>query len=265
MYLFYIDESQTPDPKSSPPKGTFALVAMGMLDHHWRGFNHTMREFKRGLYQRDAQKPADSLTIKDYEVKSNRLRIGKERKKHPFLNALSDKTITTLSDKYFQQLDYNEMILLGVVINKSALSADHAPHDIHNKGMELLYEQIEVLMWKSHPSHKAIIIVDDCDARTNAKIALRHADFLRTQTSSGIHFRNIVETPLFIRSELSEGIQLVDLCAYNVYRAFAHDDMNYSYFKNILPYFHRFPGAQSDITSIIKVFPDIDRRFPRLI
>ena len=266
MYLFYIDESGTPGRAPSLPSGikdVFALVAVGMLDRQWRGFNYTMRQFKRKLYEQDAQKPADTLEIKDYEVKSHWLRLPKKRSDSSFLGPLSTESLENLTAAYFGELPNRKITLLGVVMDKTASQYDH--RQTRREAMELLYEQIEAWMW-GHSRHKAIVIVDDCDTRTNYQIAARHADMLRTQTRTGIQFRNIVETPLFTRSELSEGIQLADLCAYSTYRAFAHDDIEYHYFQKILPYFHRFKGAENtkDIESIIRILPD-DKRFPSLL
>ena len=268
VYLFYIDESGTPDRKFCPPEGRrniFSLVAVGMLDHKWPGFNYTMCKYKRGIYEQDSKNSPDSLGIKDYEIKSSSLRHPQMREKSPLLRALSLASLKELAMQYYKQLDYHTMTLLGVVIDVARLPDNYGNHEIQNKAMELLYEQIDVFMWKSHPRHKAIVIADEYEQTANYRLATQHAQFLRTKTTAKIQLRRIVETPLFIRSELSEGIQLADLCAYNVYRAFANDDMEYSYFQKILPYFHRFPGAESDIASIIKVFPDTNDRFPRLI
>ena len=49
----------------------------------------------------------------------------------------------------------------------------------------------------------------------------------------------IVECPFFTRSELSNGVQLTDLLAYNVYRAFKFEDFCYPYFEKVLPNFYR--------------------------
>ena len=268
MYLFYIDESGTPAKNPSLPKerkNIFAVVAVGMLDHNWWQFNDVMREYKRKLYKRDSQKSPDCLKLHNYEVKSTLVRHAQDRAKSPFLQALSKASIKKLVEKYYAQLAHNKMILLGVVIDLDKLTESYDSHQVHNKAMELLYEQIEILMRQVYSRHKAIVIADDNGKTRNYRIAAQHADFLRTQTTDKIKLMRIVETPLFTLSELSEGIQLADLCVYNVYRAFTYDDMNDHYFKKILPRFHRFPGAESDITNIIKVFPDADKRFPRLI
>jgi hypothetical protein len=58
--------------------------------------------------------------------------------------------------------------------------------------------------------------------------------------------------PLFVRSELSNGVQLADLTSYNVYRAFKARDFSYDWFRRVTPYLW-----QSADTAIggLKVFP----------
>ena len=41
---------------------------------------------------------------------------------------------------------------------------------------------------------------------------------------------------MFVRSELSAGVQLADLCSYNIYRAFKYGDLTYPFFQRIAPF-----------------------------
>ena len=41
---------------------------------------------------------------------------------------------------------------------------------------------------------------------------------------------------MFVRSELSNGVQLADLCSYTIYRAFRYGDLSYPFFNRIKPY-----------------------------
>jgi len=47
---------------------------------------------------------------------------------------------------------------------------------------------------------------------------------------------HICEMPMFVRSELSNGVQLADLCSYNIYRAFRDGDLSYPFFRRIKPF-----------------------------
>jgi len=58
----------------------------------------------------------------------------------------------------------------------------------------------------------------------------------------------------FARSELSNGVQLADLLAYSVYRAFKDEDFNYPYFERLLPNFYR--RREGVVLDGLKVWPD---------
>ena len=67
-------------------------------------------------------------------------------------------------------------------------------------------------------------------------------------------FPRVVEYPFFTRSELSNGVQLADLLAYNVYRAFRDEDVEYAYFRNSLPRFYR--RKTTNALAGLKIWPD---------
>jgi uncharacterized protein DUF3800 len=75
-----------------------------------------------------------------------------------------------------------------------------------------LLERIEYYLDECHPKHHGIIV-----------LSMKHARF---QREGGQHqrFDHIVEYPFFTDSRLSNGVQLADLCGYNVYRAFRDKD-----------------------------------------
>ena len=75
------------------------------------------------------------------------------------------------------------------------------------------------------------------------------------QTSKGLTFPSIVEYPFFTRSELSNGVQLADLLAYNTYRAFKLGDFGYPYFERVLPNFYR--RRDGEALDGLKVWPEL--------
>lgn len=104
-----------------------------------------------------------------------------------------------------------------------------------------------------HPKHNALIVMDDTSIQLNRAVAMKHAFFQRSGNQN-LKFRHIIEYPFFARSELSNGVQLADLCAYNVYRAFKSRDLTYPYFERLLPFFYRRPNQ--DRLDGLKVFLD---------
>ena len=69
-----------------------------------------------------------------------------------------------------------------------------------------------------------------------------------------MRFPHIEEYPFFTRSELSNGVQLADLLAYNVYRAYRDEAPDYPYFRSILPKIYRRCGTAS--LAGLKVWPE---------
>ena len=61
---------------------------------------------------------------------------------------------------------------------------------------------------------------------------------------------------MFVASELSNGVQLADLCAYNVYRAFKTEDLEYEFFDRIQANLYRAPHRLGAQVEGLKVFPD---------
>jgi len=94
--------------------------------------------------------------------------------------------------------------------------------------------------------------MDDTSRQLNQGIAMKHASFLRKRNQN-MNFPAIVEYPFFTRSELSNGVQLADLLAYNVYRAFKHEDFRFPHFAIMLPRFYR--RRNGSVLDGLKVWP----------
>lgn len=126
---------------------------------------------------------------------------------------------------------------------------------VHRKAWELILEQVQCFMAIEHPKHQAVLIADDLSKQANRSLAMKHAYLQESGTANGIPLRNIVEMPLFVRSELSNGIQLADLVAYNIYRCFERREPDYSYFTKLLPYFWNNPYTDSNVCDGLEVWP----------
>ena len=95
--------------------------------------------------------------------------------------------------------------------------------------------------------------MDDTSRQLNRAVAMKHAAFQRAGNRN-MTFPAIVEYPFFTRSELSNGVQLADLLAYSVYRAFKGEDLGYPYFERVLGNFYR--RRQGTALDGLKVWPD---------
>jgi hypothetical protein len=246
MYLFYVDESGSRDPDCGlQPDGSctkdwlYVVTAVGLYEGGWKKFYGKIVSRKRELLARLNSCHGLSLDLDVTEIKSNWIRIPKERAKHPFLSQLTDPDISALVALYFEQLAAQKMPVISVAIDKRKLRPPYSAAWLHAKAWEMLVERVEMFMWREHSKHSAVMIADDMGKSENVGLAMRHARFLERATSAGRQLKHIVEMPLFVRSELSEGVQLADLCGYSVYRALRHGDPNYEYFQLVQPQFIR--------------------------
>lgn len=266
MYFFYIDESGTRDPKTvkTNPDGTtrqlehlYVLTAVSLYEGKWKAFERETSGLKldlgNHLYRTQGGERFDLAAC---EIKSTWLRIREEREKHsPFLKALTDADRTRLSECFFNQLAARNMTAFSVVIDKRKLHNHVDDHILHKKAYELLLERIEHFLGEYHPKHNGVLVMDDTDKTINRDLAMKHAYFQRAGNQCS-DFRHIVEYPFFTDSKLSNGIQLADLCGYNVYRAFRDKTFDYPYFQRLLPFFYTSQRTHSEKLDGLKVFPD---------
>lgn len=266
MYFFYIDESGHRDPNVDPgvrPDGTrfdrdwlFVTVAVSLFEGRWRGFENTINEHKIFLLERVNRSCGLRLDLSDAEIKSNWVRIPKERNARPFLANLTDEELSGLLELFYEQINYHKMHLFASIIDKRYLREYMDYEKLSRKAYELTLERIESFLSNWHSKHKGLIVPDNIGKRSNESLALKHSHFQRNGTSSGVQLRHIVELPMFVESSLSNGGQLADLCSYSVYRAFRDGNLKYRYFDPLVSAFYTSHLTPAKKIDGLKVFPD---------
>lgn len=265
MYFFYIDESGTRDcpVKGIRPDGTpfekehlYVLTAVSLYERKWRNFEREITNLKLEFRDRLYRSKHLNFDLADCEVKSTWLRIPKQREaESAFLHALSDADRKRLSETFYAQLAPNHMHVFSVVIDKRKLR-DHMNHMLlHKKAYELLLERIQSYLAECHANHQGVIVMDDTHKKINRDLTMKHSFFQREGNKFST-FKNIVEYPFFTDSKLSNGVQLADLCGYNVYRAFRSQDFKYPYFQNLLRHFYKSQKGDPMKLNGLKVWPD---------
>ena len=258
MYFFYLDESGSRDPSvgtpAKPKDHIYVLLAVGMYERQWRPFEREVSGLKLELADRIMRDGAGAFDLANCEVKSNWLRNPDGREKaSPFLNALTPDERQRLTDVYLEQVVKRKTAIIASVIDKRYLYAGTTEEALHQRAYEFLIERIQHYMYEYHPRHQALVIMDDTSPQLNRAVAMQHAYFLRSGNWN-MRFPNLVEYPFFTRSELSNGVQLADQMAYNVYRAFKYLNMDYPYFEEILPRFYQ--SANGAVLHGLKVWPN---------
>jgi hypothetical protein len=259
MYFFYFDESGNRDPdvggNGAPDKDNiYVLLAVGIWEGKWNLFDRSIAHVKLELADYLRRDGKGLFELADCEVKSNWIRNAKVRaEKSPFLFNLDGSDRERLVGTFFEQLERSRATVFAVVVDKRHLFEYMTGETLHKKAYELILERIEHFMAEFHPKHNALVVMDDTSKQLNRAVAMKHAFFQRTGNQN-VHFRHIIEYPFFTRSELSNGVQLADLCAYNVYRAFKCRDFTYPYFEYLLPYIYR--RSNQERLDGLKVWPE---------
>jgi hypothetical protein len=267
MYLFYADESGTLDPAVSGQRADgsrfgkdhlYVLAAASLYEQRWHRFDKAINAKKRELIDVLDRSSAATpkLHLLDCEVKSTWLRIPKQRKAgSPFLHALTDADRTALADLFHDQLGRHHMQVFAVVVDKRYLHDYFDAEKLHRKAWELLLEPIERFLAEEHDKHHGVMIADDVGKRQNRRLAEKHQFLQVAGTSNGLRLRRLIELPLFVPSELSNGIQLADLIAYNVFRCFSRENPAYPFFVRCLPHLWSSRRSGRDQLDSLRVFP----------
>jgi len=258
MYFFYLDESgeKNPSVKKDEP---YVLLALGFHEYQWKKFERAINAFKLKLIRDINKRERIQLELADAEVHSSDIRIPKNRARHPFLQYLTKEELSALIDLFYSQLEERHIHIFTSVIDKDCLDSFMDTEKLHRKAYELLLERVENFLFNEHPNQQAIFVLDNTSKQLNRSLAMKHSFFQRTTTSSGVRLKHIVEIPFFVESYLSNGVQLADLCAYNIYKAFNTSNEKYDYFLKILPYFNCRIKSKSNKVDGLKVFPDNHR------
>lgn len=258
MYFFYFDESGSRDPsvgtKEKPRDHIYVLLAVGMYEGQWQPFETAISDLKLEMANKLTKDSKGSFDLAGCEVKSYWLRSGVAREKNsPFLHVLDAADLKSLTESYLQQVIERNTVIMASVIDKRYLR-EYVTHEIlHMKAYEFLLERVQHYMRENHRKHRALIVMDDTSKQLNQAIAMKHAQFQR-EGNRNMKFPQIVEYPFFARSELSNGIQLADQLAYNVYRAFRRETFDYPYFERLLSNFYR--RRDGIVLDGLKVWPD---------
>lgn len=255
MYFFYVDESgeKNPTVKKDEP---FVLLAVGFHEYQWRKFEKKINDKKLELISRVNKRSNLRLDLADAEIHSSEIRIPRNREKHIFLKHLDESEISELVDLYYNQFNDNHIKIFSVVVDKKLIEDYFDIEKLYKKVYELLLERVENFLATEHPNQNSVFVLDNTNKQLNRSVALKHSFFLRGRTSSGLKIKHVIEIPFFVESYLSNGVQLADLCAYNVYRAFLDENINYKYFADLLPYYYSGKSSRDEKIDGLKVFPE---------
>lgn len=245
-YLFYVDESGQRE--YGRTTRYFALCGLGVPIDSWHMLNMSMLDLKRAYFGEPA-----------VEIKSSWLRYPDARQKRyldPY-RISEDKLREFVERVYDDVLNHRFLVLFGVVVDKVQMREVYAtPQNPSSLAYRLIFERFQHFL-ESQQSYGIVIFdrIDDTSFRKGYEnlLSRQHLRYLE-QGTDFVKVENIVEGLLFIPSAVNNFVQMVDLCAYNVYRQFTehgekwdkpkgHTWPLYDYFRRMAHLLYRSPGG----------------------
>ena len=193
--LIFVDESEWPHPKA--PDGYTVWGAVAMHPSKSKSFVREIFNLERKFWK--VSEPYQ------FEIKGRLL-----------LNA---RAVTSPKKCEFCEEVVSLCKLSGIkafavgLRNTSGVMFEGLTEPIVYKAYSLLLERIEAMMSEEFDSEVAMIVLDSADETTDTKRALAFGNYIYG-SEMGRTAVHVVETPFFVSSKATIGIQIADLFAY---------------------------------------------------
>lgn len=253
MYLCYIDESGTPE--ASGNTSHFILAGISVPIWHWKSCDKEISVIKRKYQLQDAEihvawmlrQYTEQHKIPDFEKlgyaqrrakveqfrRAELLRLQKLPKSHAYHQA---KKTYRHTDKYVhltkaERLEIVQSIadrigkwgfarLFAECIDKVHFDPVRNKLPIGDQAFEQVVSRFErylQLISSGQEQQVLGLLIHD----NNPTVSKKHTDLMKRFHKTGTawtQLKNIIETPLFVDSELTSMVQIADLCAYALRR-----------------------------------------------
>ncbi len=267
MFLCYIDESGTPEQTGNTSH--YVLCGLAIPIQKWQSFEKDIMQIK-SKYKLDNEeihtawiarhyleqtKIANfeklSYIQRIYEVEKYRknelIRLSKSKSKgykqvkknysktQPYIHLTYDERMAFLSEVAMQIRSWKEARIFAECIDKVFFNPSKTTRTIDEQAFEQLvsrFEQYLKIDSKNVNQKKYGLLIHD----NNETVAKKHTNLMRIFHEQGTfwtNINNIIETPLFVNSELTGMIQLADLCSFALRRYVENNED--TLFKLIFP------------------------------
>ena len=133
--------------------------------------------------------------------------------------------------------------IFGEAIDKPFYNPSKARLGIDEQALEQLVSRFEQFLAIRSATHDSIVELGALIHDNNDTVAKKHTTLMKGFHSKGTFWReisHIIETPLFVDSELTSMVQLADLCSFAIRRYCENNEDDL--FKRIAPRFDRKDG-----------------------
>lgn len=245
MYLLFLDESGSPP---NPEKATGQYMVIGGViipEGAWHGV------------KRDVNRVKQKFSIKG-EIKSKHFGAKAKADNNPLAHlGPDDKSI--VREYLFSILTRRRSIKLlsCVTCVESAYKLDSVKtkDDIYNLTYKGVTERFQYFLQDSTrvtgQFQYGLIISDHRMQQDDERLRARHHDLIDKADKFTSEYKNIVETVLFSPSHVSPGLQLADMVAGAVYRAYQYRDGRFA--SKIKSAFRTSPTGEISGWGIVKM------------
>jgi hypothetical protein len=198
--LIFVDESGQPNPRDPSPYSVMAAIAIK---------EEKSRDFSREIFNlKKIFKGIDDPI--DWEIHA--------------VDLLSGRYVPPTTREFMREVlalcRLFEVVTFASIMDRpteAALTPDENPniHILH----KYLMRRVDCYVHESFPEQRAIFLFDSRDKKSNERLARRFTAFLY-KSKAGQEYQNILDTPFFVDSRMTPGIQIVDLFAYIINRRF---------------------------------------------
>ena len=264
MYLVFIDESGTMQ-ENDPQSNYYTLTAMIMQEKGMKFLHRETQELKKeiwGIVQGPRKRMPSNFEIHMQDI------INAKKSFKP-LRSNKQKTEEILR-KIYNFISRLYITIISIVIVKKEFYTKYKENEFLPWALRLIIERINGHIWKetnkNDDKEYALLFMDEDFSTDKEK-----RDFISEMMEEGIKYKTgdvdkVLDTPIFLNSELHNGIQIVDSIAYLIgrYTRKVLDGKGSTLFDNLSDYFlfklgPRFYGGvpSSQSNKGIKFFPSI--------
>ncbi|KKN26012.1 hypothetical protein LCGC14_0879000 [marine sediment metagenome] len=262
MYLAFIDESGTIQ-ENDPQSNYYVLTAMVMQEKGMKFLHRETQELKREIW-RLVHGPKNVMP-RNFEIHMKDILNAKNKYKP--LRGNKQKTEEILRNTY-NFISKLYITIISIVIVKKDFYAKYQKNEFLPWALRLIIERINghisIETLNDEDKEYALLLMDEDFSTDNEK-----RDFISEMMEEGIKYKigvvdKVLDTPIFLKSELHNDIQLVDSIAYLIGRYIRKvlDGHGSTLFDDLSDYFllslvSRFYGGvpSKNLSKGIKFFP----------
>ena len=247
MHLCYIDESGTPDVPGNTSH--YVLAGLSVPDEYWKSHHTQLERIKRNYgLENDEIHVAwmmraylEQRQINDFELMNAARRRSEVRKKRTaellrlqkidnkrykqtkknykkteaYVHLTHDERRQAVTDIAQLISDWGVVRLFAECIDKVHFDPFLANTTVHEQAFEQVVSRFEIYLQNIRSGY-GLLVHDN-----NQTVAKRHTELMKTFLRKGTlwtRVEHVIETPMFVDSQLTSMVQLADLCAYSLRR-----------------------------------------------